>query len=133
MPSGLGAAHGAGPRKARLDGLFGAPADWVQGAVAVLQSRTALGSVELNEGGYAVTWTLLTVPIDDRRAGIEVLVIRVMALRLSVALQDGFPADRTTAVVRRSDTYADDEDQYTADQNRCPLHQCGTTCHFQEE
>lgn len=88
--------------------MFGATADRVQGAVAVLQSRAALGLIKLNERGYAVTGTLLACPADDRRAGIKVLIVSVMALWLSMALQDGFPADQPTTVVRRSDTQTDD-------------------------
>lgn len=107
LPPGLGAAHGAGPRQARLDGLFGGPAHRVRGAVAVLQSRATLGHIELDQRGYAVAWTLLAVPTEDRGTSIKVLVVSVMALRLPVALQDGFPANQPTTVVRRSYTEAD--------------------------
>lgn len=132
LQAGLRAAHGAGPRQARFDGLLCAPADGIQGAVAVLQSRAALGSVELDQRGYAVAGALLTLPADDRGAGIQVLVVSVMTIRVSVALQDGFPADQTAVVVGRSGTETEEQDQYGANPNRCPLHQSSTICSSQD-
>lgn len=132
LQPGLGAAHGAGARQARLDGQLGAAAHRVHGAVAVLQSRAGLGEVELDQGGYTVAGTLLSFPADDGRARVQILVVRVMALRLSLTLEDGFPADQPVVgvVVGGSDAHTDREDARAANQGHYSLHQCVTTCRF---
>lgn len=123
LQPGLRAAHGAGPRHARLDGLLGAPAARVRGAVAVLQSRAAPGQIELDQGGDAVAGTLPPLTAEHGRARVKVLVVRVMALRLRVTLEDGFPTNQTVVGVRGPEADPEDQDKHDPCQKGRALHQ----------
>lgn len=58
--------------------------------------------------------TLLPIPVDNRRTGVKVLVICVVALRLSMTLHDGLPTDEPTTMSRGRDAETAEQDKRAA-------------------
>lgn len=99
---GLRAPGAGSPGQTGLDGPLGVRARRVVAAAAVLQRRAVLGEVELDQRGDAVARTLLPLPSQHRAARAAVVLVRVIALGLGLAVHDGLPANQPPAVGRGS-------------------------------
>lgn len=125
-------APGAGsPGQTGLDGPLGVRARRVVAAAAVLQRRAILGEVELDERGDAVARTLLPLPVQHRAARADVVLVRVIALGLGLAVHDGLPADQPPAVGRRRQGEAGETQEQAAEGPRArhAPEQSAGTCH----
>lgn len=80
-------------RQTRFDCAFGAQALGVSPAVAVLQVRPVGGLVESDERADAVARTVTPGPADVRVTRGEVLIIRELAVSLSVTREKRLPTE----------------------------------------
>lgn len=109
----LRAASAGSPGDAGLYGPLGALTHRVVGAAAVLQSRSVFGLVELHERGDAVAGTPSALPAQHGTTCAGVVLVRVIALGLELAVHDGFPAYQPPAVGRRSHRQVPQKQKYT--------------------
>lgn len=116
LPPRLRAAHTAGPGQTRLDGALGFATQLVFRAAAVLQRGAALGLVELHKGCDAVTRAPAPLAAQDRIARAHILSVRIVAIRLCLAVHDGLPAHETSpgATRRRARAHTSAEKQERA-------------------
>lgn len=112
---GFRAAGAGSPGQAGLDGPLGVRAYRVVAAAAVLQRRAVLRQVELDERRDAVARTLLPIPVQHGAARTVIVIVRVIALRLGLAVQDGLPADQPPTVGRRRQGEAARKQEHTAE------------------
>lgn len=111
----LRAAGAGSPGQARLDGPLGPCALLVVGAAAVLQRRAVLGQVELDQRRNAVARALLLLAAEHGPARATVVLVRVIALGLGLAVHDGLPAYEPPAVGRRGHGRVAEEQQQAAE------------------
>lgn len=129
---GFRAAGAGSPGQARLDGPLGARAERVVAAAAVLQRRAVLREVELDERRDAVARTLLPLPVQHRATRTVVVLVRVIALRLGLAVHDGLPADEPPTVGRRRQAEVARKQKHAAerpDGSADALERCAKVCH----